>query len=295
MDAVALILLTNTLAAGLYFVLNLKRPERLLALFFLILPGLGFAIYFIPMFWFRITQHHNLYDESNVRLNLQQEDFTHAPDVAVEINEVSFHEAATVASSQEKRALLMGILRHDLMQSPELLQSALADDDTETAHYAASASLEINRRLKNTVQDYETHHYADPANLEMLRNLLDAMAKLLEYALLTEREHYFYCSKQNDLYQQLEKLGPEFVTESDLISWCEALLAIQRPHEALAKAVSGNQRHPSETTWLNRLKLTYQLRDRDAFEAAMAEFLQARLVVSERGLNLIRFWKERTL
>jgi hypothetical protein len=100
MNSVQIFLLVNTGTAGLYFLLNRHRPQRLLALFFLILPGLGFAFYFIPVFWFNITQHHNLYDESNVRLNLVQEDFAHDPDVAEEINEVSFHEAATVASSQ---------------------------------------------------------------------------------------------------------------------------------------------------------------------------------------------------
>ncbi|NCC76865.1 MAG: hypothetical protein EOM08_10580 [Clostridia bacterium] len=295
MNGVQIFLLVNSLAAGIYLLLNAHRPQRLLALFFLILPGLGFAFYFIPVLWFRFTQHHNLYDESNVRLNLAQEDFAHDPDVAEEINEVSFHEAARVASSQEKRSLLMGILRHDLLQSPDLLQSALDDDDTETAHYAASASLEINRRLKNSVQKQEALHYAEPANLETLRSLLDAVARLLEFSLLTERETYFYRSKQNDLYHQLEQLGSDFVSEIDAISWSEALLAIKRPHDALAKAVAANTRFPSEATWLNRLKLAYQLRDRVAFETALDEFLQTRLVVSEKGLNLIRFWKERSL
>lgn len=295
MNSVQIFLLVNTGTAGLYFLINRHRPQRLLAVLFLILPGLGFAFYFIPAFLFRITQHHNLYDESNVRLNLVQEDFAHDPDVAEEINEVSFHEAATVASSQEKRSLLMGILRHDLMQSPDLLQSALDDNDTETAHYAASASLEINRRLKNEVQALEARHYAEPANYENLRSLLDGVARLLEFSLLTGRETYFYRSKQQDLYHQLELLGPDSVTETDWISWSEALLAIQQPYEALAKAVAANTRFPSEATWLQRLKILYLLRDRDAFEGALDEFLQTRLVMSEKGLNLIRFWKERSL
>jgi len=73
------------------------------------------------------------------------------------------------------------------------------------------------------------------------------------------------------------------------------LLAIQRPHEALAKAIAANTHSHSEATWLQRLKILYLLRDRDAFEVALDEFLRTRLVVSENGLNLIRFWKERSL
>lgn len=290
-----LLVLFNTLVALTYLFVNRKRRQRILALFFLLLPVLGFVMYFIPLHWFRVTQKHNLYDESNVRLNIKQEDFARRPDLVEEINEVAFSEAATVASSQEKRALLMGILRNDLMQNRNLIQSALDDDDTETAHYAASASIEINRRLKSTVQARETAYRQNQQDLNVLRSLIESVDQLLELALLSAREQYFYQNKAIGLYTDLAKLDARQLAETDYLHWSQALMATQSPHEALNIARQGNERLASEATWLNLLQLLHRLRDREAFEQAMQEFLSQKLVVSEKGLNLIRFWQERAV
>ena len=290
-----IILLVNTLAAILFMVTGRHKSERIFGLFFIAVPVFGWMFYYGPKWWFQITRRHNLYDASNIKLKISEEEFSQKPNVVEEMNIVSFDEVMQVGQKEEKRALLLNVLKDDLVDNASFIRSAMADSDSETTHYAASATMQINSKLRSAIQALETRQQADPQNPQILVELLAAISEYLGSGVLTQRDSDYYRNKYIRSFNGLAFLDERRLTCEDYLKQADYLYLSREAHKAIQVATTARDRFGTEEAHLKLLELYYKTGNHKQFDLAFTAFKHADLTVSNQGLELIRFWSQRSI
>jgi len=289
-----IILILNTLFSILFFYFVKNKQQRIFSLFFLVLPLFGIAFYFIPKYIFKLTQKHNLYDVTNVKLKINDETFSQRPNIPEEMNIVSFNEVMQVGQKEEKRSLLLNVLKDNLVGNASFIRSALSDSDSETTHYAASATMQIYTKLRMTIQSLETQLQLEPDNGSIKKELLQAISYYIRSGVLTDRENDFYCNKYIHNFNILKELEPNLLTCDDYLNQSDFQFKCLDVHQSILTAINARDRFDQEETHLKLLELYYKTGNQNKFNEAFDVFKQSKLTVSNNGLELIRFWGKRT-
>ncbi len=289
-----ILLILNTLCSVLFFFTVKDKQERIFTLFFLILPIFGFIFYFIPKLSFQLTKKHNLYDASNVKLKISEETFSQKPNVPEEMNIVSFDEIMQVGLKEEKRALLLNVLKDDLVDNASFIRSAMGDSDSETTHYAASATMQIYTKLRSAIQALETQQQLDPENPKVMLNLLSAISDYILSGVLTKRDSDFYCNKYFRAFNTLKKFEPGLLTCDAYLKQADFLYSNFEVHKSIETAIEARNHFDVEEAHLKLLELYYKTGNQHQFNEAFETFKRSNLTVSNKGLELIRFWSKRT-
>lgn len=290
-----IILILNTVAAIVFMMTARHRAERIFGLFFIAVPVLGWLFYYGPKWWFQITQRHNLYDASNIKLKINEEEYSQKPNVTEEMNIVSFDEIMQVGQKEEKRALLLNVLKDDLVDNALFIRSAMSDSDSETTHYAASATMQINSKLRSAIQALETVQQQDPQNPQVLVELLDAISEYLNSGVLTQRDSEYYRNKYIRCFNGLIFLDELRLSCENYLKQADYLYLSREAHKAIQVAVTARDRFGSEAAHLKLLELYYKTGNHKQFDLAFAAFKHADLTVTNQGLELIRFWSQRSV
>lgn len=189
---VAAFLTVNFAGAALYALVKAVRKERAgVAVFFIVLPGFGYIIYFLPRLIHRLAGRET-YDRDSLVKRFQIEQAAEHPDVQRELGIVPVEDAMAVSGTAEKRALLLNQLKKDVGENYKALLAAENDEDSESAHYVAAAKMEAYRvQQQRWMESYKAYQRepADPANFHAactaLRNLIDGR-------ILSPREQEIY-------------------------------------------------------------------------------------------------------
>ena len=289
------ILVAVNTGLAVVFMLTVRHPqERVFGLFFLILPVFGFLFYYAPKLWFQITKKHNLYDVSNVKLKINEETFSQKPNVTEEMNIVAFSEIMEVGQKEEKRSLLLNVLKDDLVDNASFIRSAMSDSDSETTHYAASATMQINSKLRLAIQSLETRQQLDPNDPAIRMDLLLAISDYIVSGVLTQRDSDFYRNKYITTFEALKAMDPDRLTCETYLNQADYLLARREAHRSIQVAVEARDRFDREEAHLKLLELYYKTGNQKQFATAFTAFKNANLTVSNQGLELIRFWSQRS-
>lgn len=290
-----IILILNTLVSILFILLVKNKQQRIFGLFFLILPVFGFVLYFVPKLLFRLTKKHNLYDISNVKLKISDESFSQKPNIPEEMDIVSFDEVMQVGLKEEKRALLLNVLKDDLVDNASFIRSALGDSDSETTHYAASATMQIYTKLRSAIQALETKLQKDPENASIMLELLSAISDYILSGVLTKRDSDFYCNKYIHTFNLLKQLDPSFLNCEAYLNQADFQFSSFDIHTSIATAIEARDQFDTEDAHLKLLELYYRTGNQNKFNEAFETFRRSKLTVSNKGLELIRFWSKRSV
>lgn len=290
-----IVLIVNCLLSVLFIITVKDKKQRVFGLFFFILPVFGFLFYYLPKIGFQFSQKTNLYDVSNVKLKINEETFSQKPDIQKEMNIVSFNEVMQIGRKEEKRSLLLNVLQDDLVDNATFIRSALGDSDSETTHYAASATMQIYTKLRSVIQSLETNLQLDPNNTGLMLELLGAISNYIQSGVLTKRDHDFYCNKYIRTFNQLNAIDPEVLTCENHLNQVDFQFSSLAIHESIETALKARERFDLEEAHLKVLELYYKTGNQRKFSEAFDTFKQSKLTVSNKGLELIRFWSKRSV
>jgi len=290
-----IILILNTLFSILFFYFVKDKKQRIFSLFFLVLPIFGIVLYVIPKYIFQLTQKHNLYDISNIKLKISEETFSQKPNIPEEMNVVSFNEVMQIGQKEEKRALLLNVLKDNLIDNASFIRSAMGDSDSETTHYAASATMQIYTKLRAIIQTLETQLQLEPDNSSITKELLGAICEYILCGVLTARENDFYRYKYIYTFNKLKETEPSLLTCNDYLNQSDFLFKSHEVHQSILNAISARDRFDQEEAHLKLLELYYKTGNQNKFNDAFDVFKKSKLTVSNNGLELIRFWGKRAL
>lgn len=290
-----ILLLINVFLTLLFYFQVKDDKERVFCALFLILPIVGFLIYFMPKMFFGVTKKHNLYDVSNVKLKINEESFSKKPNVQEEMNIVAFNEVMDIGLKEEKRALLLNVIKDDLVDNAAFIRSAMGNTDSETSHYAASATMQIYTKLRASIQSLETQLQLELGHDSVMLELLSVIGEYILSGVLTKRDRDFYAQKYIKTFNQVMDEAPDILTSNHYLRMVDFQFLTSSVHESIKTAVLARDKFDNEETHLKLLELYYKTGNKAFFEEAYKQFLASNLTVSSAGLDLIRFWNMRAV
>ena len=115
-------------------------------------------------------------------------------------NMVSIEEALEVTDKKSLRTFMMNVIRGDYRKYLSSISLALNNEDTETAHYAASILQDVLGEFRENVQEkYQLSQMEDEQQVQHCIELIEYMNPILEQKILTNLE-------QNSMIERMDEV-----------------------------------------------------------------------------------------
>lgn len=203
---------------------------------------------------------------------------------------VPLEEALLINDPVRRRKMMMSILRSDPMSYLDLLLVARFNEDTETAHYAASTIMELQRQLQLALQQRQAEVLRDNTNLEKHRDYLTLMERYCQSGLL---EGQLLRRQQLMLAEALEA---SFKIEEDaalLAMAVQTYLALGEPFEARKKAERMLKLWPyAEQSWLEAMRVTVESRNQKELISLKERMKKTPIDWTRSGREQMALWME---
>ena len=288
-------ILINSALAALYAVIKgIRREGAGAAVFFVFLPGIGFIIYFLPGLLQALLEKTEVDREAVLTHALEIDRQPEHPDVREALNVVPVEDAMAVSGNTEKRALLLKQLKKDLKENYRILLAAEKDEDSESAHYAAAAKMELYRLQQTRWLECRRDHAQDPDDPEKYHAACEALIDMLTSGILSSREQSAYEKRLCDLVNVRLDAGEGEVSQREYEQYLNALVELGRYADAEHLWQEHADRIRSEATYQSMLKMFYRAGERQKFEDLLNDLCKNRQIrLSPKGLEQLRYWTGR--
>lgn len=264
------------------------------------LPGrinyaFGFWMWLLPVFgplacfFLRTTGKSEMDTESAMDENLRRHQSLLG--VSADVREiVPLEEAMLMNDLQKRRMLIMNAVRTDPVAYLDVLLVARFNEDTETAHYAASTIMEVQRKMQMALQELAQKVASQPESLTLHKQYIDLLArycdsKLLEGELLRKQR----VTLKRVLKKTLE-MEDSVVLRSHLIA---TLMALGELKEAQSVVQSMLAKWPmDEIPWLEAMRIAVEADDQEAVAALLEKMKKTSIDWTKSGRTLIGPWVE---
>lgn len=295
MDILILIILfINTIGAVFFFVWHLihRRKKAWMALFFLILPILGYIIYYLPA-WIANIRGTGTYDRESLIRRLEIEKGVQKPQMTKELNIIPVEDAMAASTNVEKRLLLQEQLKKDIYTNYKVVLPAAQDEDSESAHYVAAAKMEAYRymheRVKRQVDKFAEH----PEQPDTFCDMLKVLNEYIQSDLLADKEAGIYKKRY---CQVLETAGSDLKGYIDAPQWaCYLSYLTDNGNYTLAEETYARleERQKDENVYRKMLDMYYLQKNKEKFYQCLDELKASSVPLTAEGLKMLRYWEER--
>lgn len=288
-------LAVNFALAALYAVIKGIRREGVGAvLYFIFLPGLGFFIYFLPVLVQIFLERMGVDREAILIRAFEVELQPEHPDVREALNVAPVEDAMAISGNTEKRDLLLKQLKKDLKENYRILLAAERDADSESAHYAAVAKMEIYRLHQTRWLECRRDYEKDPSDPEKYHTACEALIEMLASDVLSSREQRAYQKRLCDLVQRQIDIQEKEVSIIEYERYLNSLVELGRNEDAEQLWQKCADRMRSEAAYRDMMKMFYQMGEREKFEDILDDLRKnKRLRLSPKGLEQLRYWTNR--
>jgi len=287
------VLLANLIATIIFLIIEARKKNAhifLFALMFLLVPIFGLLIFYIPQLIFKIRNKRNIYDPTDMVMHQSNETYVMRPQVAEELDIVPFEEAMAVGTTDEKRSLLLDILKRDMVRSSRIAHSALDDKDSETSHYAAAATMEIYRKLKNNITRIEAELAEDKQDTSKRREYLDALYEFISSNVMSKRDYMINATKFIQLFNETHASYADVLQCKDYMHQADFLMETNNPFIAEKVARNAKSLFYNEDVYLKLMEIYFTIKNQVDFKNIFEELKRANISLSNHGLETLRFW-----
>lgn len=289
------LLLANIIISFIFLIYKRIHHEGAgMVIFFIFLPGLGFLFYFIPTLFKSFLKSVGVDREAVLTHAFEMERVPEHPDVSEELDVVPVEDALAVGGNAEKRNLLINQLKKDLNDNYKIILAAEGDEDSESAHYAAAAKMEVYRiaqaRWLECRRDYEKY----PENPVKFHLACDAVRDVLTSGVFSSREMNAFRKRLCRLIERQITINENEISQIELEDFLRAFADLDKPRDAERVWNKYKDKLMSENTYHIMLKMYYDEGNRQKFEEILADLRKNRQIrLSTDGLERLRYWTRR--
>ena len=292
-----LILIINLCTVLIYLIWNhIRRKEKLgsvwmKAVMMLLCPVIGPTFILLAFFFYKLFSFGGV-DLSDVVFSKDHtEKFLH-PDEDVEKNMVSLEEALEVSDKKSLRTLMMNVIRGDYRKYLSSISLALNNEDTETAHYAASILQDVLGEFRENVQEkYQLSQVEDEQQVQHCIELIEYMNPILEQKILTNLEQNSMIERMDEVLEKAWSLEPEKISSVVYEKLCARLMEIPDYEKCGKWAQRSMEQYPGVlSSYTCQLKLFFSNGDKENFFRVMNELKASDITIDKETLELIRIF-----
>ena len=287
-----LILIINLFLAILMvlYAIFIKKDEDgtlfLMSCFILFVPLVG------PIFLLFISLLNHLFhmknaDLSNISFSQEREYLIFSPDYEKEINYVPLHDAISISDNTSLRNLLLNTMLSSAKVKVSNISVAIASEDTEASHYAATIMMDVLSELQSAAQNLIENLEKFPEDVEMNILAFDYLYELLELNIMSSIEQEAYVHTLNDVAENLFKYNLWYMTADHYLKMTELFISISDYNMAYRWSLRAEKYRPDTLeTYKAKLHLYYVQNDNKAFFEYLDELKNSSIIVDKETLDL---------
>jgi hypothetical protein len=293
------ILLANAIISLAYSIIIFNKGEKtkgfLMLLFTLLCPVIALA--FLLISWLsRKFVYSKKIDMDYLSFSTDKRQVLDSPDFEKEINVVSIEEALIISGTQDKRRVILDVLKEDSNRSITMLANALEDEDSETSHYAASMLADVKSDFKVTVQQMNERLQQFPNDEEIILLILNYINGFIEKKILDEIEEVTYIEQYEQLMNHLYEINKDAITGILYRQAIAHLLFAKRSNEAVIWAERSLDQYPKDLdVYKGNLKLYYEIGNRDMFFRVLSQMKESSMDYDSQSIDLMKFYSKESI
>ncbi|AJY75077.1 hypothetical protein [Paenibacillus beijingensis] len=215
----------------------------------------------------------------------------HTPETERELNVVSIEEALAINDLPSRRQAVIDMLKTQSLDHLEMLRLAVSNEDTETSHYAASAIMEIKRKLNLTIQALAVQYEENRTDREVLASYAEVLRDYIRSGFLDRQTYLQLRQTYSEVLGHWIDADPQ--AETAYIEKLDADLEIGDYASAEQTAGRYMERFPEkEEAYLVMIKLYYVLRLPHKLEAALEQLKRSPIRLSNKSITIVRYWSK---
>lgn len=277
----------------MFLVVRRKKENRLITtLLIVFLPIFG---YVLTLYLFKSKKQTDFSEsiiEDVQKENIQVKnrgEFLQPVNIEEEINVIPIEDALLLNENKIKRKLLIHSLKENAIQNTKVLEKALQSDDSETSHYAASAIMEMKRKLVNSIQELSAQYEANKDDIRVMTSYAEAISQYLKNGLLDEGTYKQYQSLQSEVLEKILNTGKG--EPKHFINKINCDLGLLQYEKASHFSDLFLQEHSNdEMAYIMAMKLSYELQNPTNIQRIVMTLKKQPVKLSAQGLSIIRFW-----
>lgn len=286
--------IANLIIGLLYFIILMIKKEKtkafLMFIFILLCPVIALLFLFFSWCQRKLFFQKDI-DIDDLSFHTEHLEMITKPDFEKEINVVSIEEALIISDNQDRRRVILDVLKEDYDRSISIINNALENEDSETSHYVASIITDVKSHFKLTVQQMKEKIAKDPDILETIPLLLDYIHKFLSKKVLTEIEEITYVEQYEQLMQDLYEKKKDAVTSEMYKDVIGHLLKIRSRDKAILWGERAMENRPTELdTYKGVLKLYFEIGEQHKFMEALMQLKNSSIEYDRECIDLFHFY-----
>lgn len=258
------------------------------------LPLVG---WFLPIVWWGKPMKHSEKQFSDYVESQQQEHSVRRIGIynylekKKELDIVPIEDALVVSQHQDRRKVMLDVLKQDTINYIEILQRAVSNEDTETSHYAVSAIMEMKRKLLLSMQELSVKYEHEQYDIDVVIAYVEVLQEYLQSGFLDQRTlrkyQFTYLSVLTHLNDVAGDLEWVYAAKIEI----EIKLGLVVDAEATAKQYL-KVFPQSEEAYLLLLKIYFITRSKNQLNGTLESLKNSNIKLSNEALTTVRFWSE---
>lgn len=206
-----------------------------------------------------------------------------------ELNIIPIEEALIMSDFTTRRKVMLDVLKKDAMQYIDVIKMAVLNDDSETAHFAVAAVMEVKRKLSLSLQTFSVEFEKDPYHSMIARSYAQVLREYMKSGFLDEKTLKKYKYTYIQVLEQLIDNG-----EGDQITFEEKMKVEMELHEYANAEKTGLQYlqyFPGiEEPYICLLDYYYTTKSKISMQRVLDELMNSTIQFSNRALTIVRYW-----
>lgn len=284
----------NLFAALIVLFVSLRKDRQNAVatfLFLIAVPAVGFLLMGLTSLLAAARRKKTAgYDFADLMTFQSSKNYSMRPNIREELDLVSVEESVHISQTQEKRSLVRNILKRDIEKYSRSIRAALKDTDSETAHYAASAIMEVYRKMALGVQRIEAAYTEDRDDDEVALVYIQALWDFISSGILSEKDREQSIQKYLDGVNRIRSKTPDLLTKEEYIRMSRFYSETGRQPEAEEWAEEALSKYEAEDTYMNMLRVAYAMQDKGIFDSVLLNLRKSKVILSDKSIDQLRFW-----
>jgi hypothetical protein len=210
-------------------------------------------------------------------------------DVEKERNVVPIEDALILNENKVRRTMLLNLLKEESIQNIETIKFALENEDSETSHYAATAIMELKRKLLNSMQLLDLQVDENPNDIKVLSTYKEVIKQYINSGFLDEKTLLKNKYNYSTILERLIEIEPN--VESYFVEKISCDLTLAEFSTARHYCDLFVRLHPNcEDAYFMDMQIHYLMKNSEGFENSLNQLRSSSVRLSPVGLSKLRFW-----
>jgi len=205
---------------------------------------------------------------------------------------VPLEETLLMNDTKIKRHQFLDAMKRDSSGYIDILKIALRDEDVETSHYAASSMDKIKREFDLKLQKFSVEYEKNKIEEKVSKEYSELLDEYINSRLLDEDELEYKIIMGTHIGVLENILG---ITEDKDIYYekiIDILFKIKDLEKASQYCEEFIENYKTENAYMANLRYYFLIKDKENFEKCFGNLLKSSIKLSNKGLEIIRFWLE---